>query len=185
MKSQKGRLKVDPATGEKRITLTEIGKPKRAADEIVLTLAQILHGTVRMESGDDKRPIRIKPMNLNSLATLQDLYEEEGGFEILAKRAMTLADYRRIATVLANQDLSPGETPLTEDDIGRLVDAENYGVLVALIGRAMAPFNRALEFVEATPTPTASLVGTDSSITVLKSSVGSPNKSGGLHSRRR
>lgn len=168
-------------SGEVRIRLKDVAPRKGAADAEVLQpykLSEILRGAVVLVDGKGEEVVRLKPLTLYGLATLEDLYEPEGGIAVLAVRKSNTRDFLRFATVLANQEL-PAEDQMTEAEIGNLVSASNYKIVSQLVEEAIAPLFEALaEIAAATPRAAGAPGGAGSSTGSLISSAGKPIPSG-------
>lgn len=179
----KGRIVVDPATGDRRIRLSDIAAPNRE-DEVELSLYDILRGEVRAKSGPHKF-VRLKPLTLNGLAVLQEAFKDRGGLESLAKRVAP-ADVITIATVLAN-DNEPPERQLTEEQVGKMLNASQLPAILQLInevlaGPLVAAGGQAPAAAETEPRP---VDGRGSSSGARRSSAGALSGSAGSASRTR
>lgn len=167
-----GQVYVDPATGERRVRIGDL-RTKPSDDTIKLSLYEILRGEIRMDLPDDK-VVRLKPLTLGGLAVLQEMYSALGGLESLSGKELKIADYIKFATVLVNQDMPLNER-VSEDEVGRMLNAENMPLITALINDVMT--GPLFGSPGTTPAPTgASQNGKPSFTSSLASTAGSPTK---------
>lgn len=170
MKAEQGTLVTD-ATGNRRIRLGDAKKAARGPSNLPkVSLGDILLGTVTI-TGNDDTELHVKPLTLNGLALLNDLYKAEGGVEGISGREMTMEDYLRFATVLINQD-RPLSERFTEAQIGDKIDAENMAIITAAVMEAVRPLLASLGPTEAQANP---LTGANSPTGALASSAGTVN----------
>lgn len=170
----KGTVVVDPKTGDKRIKVADMVPAKKREDEVELSLYQILKGEVRVEDGN--KYLRLKPLTLEGLAILEELYADEGGLAVLGTRKSTTRDMIRFATVLANDGL-PEDEKKSEQEIGRMLTADALPKLTTLIQELVSgPLSAAVETATAATADRPAGNGSTSS-------TGSPSGSGGTESR--
>ena len=135
---------VDPNQFEKlpRLTAAELRKrfAKNEAEraEIRLSLADILFGGDVLNNIDDGVTVVVKPVNFKGLA----LFEAEYGDltkipseDVLRSSPRELC---RVLTILVNQDLSK-DKERTDDDVGRVINAENMETIVRAVMSAVRP----------------------------------------------
>lgn len=165
----KGKVVIDPKTGDRRIRLSDLAPKKPGADEIELSLYQILKGELTIEQGKD-RVVRLKPITLDGLATLEESYAAEGGLSVFSRRLPTTKDYVTFATIMANDHAPEGKT-LTAKEVGKLLNAEQMPFISKLINELISgPLDAA---AAADPGVTPAADGGPGS------STGAPNSSGG------
>jgi len=138
-------------------------KDTPTSDNVVeLTLADILLQTAVLTDADDEATIVIKPINFKGLALLETAVGQDALLQ-LATGTPQWGTMLKIVVVLVNQDLPPHQQ-MSEEEIGRLIDAKKAGLVSELAMEMLNPLLEGGTQTEATETaPADRHVGTKSS----------------------
>lgn len=123
-------------------------KNEAARAEVRLSLADILFGEDVIKNIDDGAEVVVKPVNFKGLALFEAEYGDLTkipGEDVLRNSPRELC---RVLTILVNQDLAKAEEK-TEDEVGRVINAENMETIVRACMSAVRP----------TPASASGLVG--------------------------